>query len=511
MSTKRKVLQGSASNIVRVLLSMLVSLVLPPFLVHRLSAAEYSAWVLILQLGAYAGLLDLGLQTAIGKFVAEHDATGDREANHHLVSTSFTILAIAALISISGLLVLVKQVPALFSQMPAALLPDVRLGVFAVGLSTAFALPFGAFASIFTGLQKYAYPTIVAITSRVGSAAALIILLLLHGGLVQMALVMAVFNVGTGVAQFIGWRNYARERVAFTFLLFHRRSAVRLVKYGSVLSLWTLSMLLISGLDTVIVGHYDYKNTGFYAIATSATNVMLVLVSSLFGPLLPALSSMEARSTPQQLGELCIRITRYCVLVLCLLGLPLFFGAYPLLSLWVGRSYAAHSAIYVAVLVVGNAVRQLALPYVIAVVATGKQHMATIAAVAEASVNFGLSIWLVQKFGAIGVAIGTVAGAIVSVAVHILVSMHYTRATIFIERSSYVVAGLLRPLLTTAPSFCLLFFWRKYSMLPAAPPILAIWAVLTLALAWWVGLSAEDRRLGKAAVTRVLNWRREPL
>jgi len=93
--------------------------------------------------------------------------------------------------------------------------------------------------------------------------------------------------------------------------------------------------------------------------------------------------------------------------------------------------------------------------------------------------------------------------------VHILVSMHYTRSTIFIERARYVVVGLLRPLLTTAPSFCLFFFWRKYSMLPAEPAILAIWAVLTLALAWWVGLSADDRRLGKASVMRLLFWRRE--
>ena len=58
MSRKRKVLQGSASNMVRVLLSLMVSLVLPPFLVHRLSTAEYGAWVLILQCSAYVGLLD---------------------------------------------------------------------------------------------------------------------------------------------------------------------------------------------------------------------------------------------------------------------------------------------------------------------------------------------------------------------------------------------------------------------------------------------------------------------
>ena len=38
MSHKRKVLKGSASNLVRMLLSMLVSLVLPPFLVHRMAA-----------------------------------------------------------------------------------------------------------------------------------------------------------------------------------------------------------------------------------------------------------------------------------------------------------------------------------------------------------------------------------------------------------------------------------------------------------------------------------------
>src|ERR1700761_9255112 len=78
-SNKRRVLQGSASNVVRLVLSMLVSLVLPPFLVHHMPPAEYSAWVLILQLSTYVGLLDLGMQTAIGKFVAEYDAAQDHE------------------------------------------------------------------------------------------------------------------------------------------------------------------------------------------------------------------------------------------------------------------------------------------------------------------------------------------------------------------------------------------------------------------------------------------------
>ena len=47
-------------------------------------------------------------------------------------------------------------------------------------------------------------------------------------------------------------------------------------------------------------------------------------------------------------------MTRYCTLLLCLLGLPLLFGAYPLLSLWVGHQYAIRSALYLEILVIGN-------------------------------------------------------------------------------------------------------------------------------------------------------------
>ena len=145
MSHKRKVLQGSASNLIRILLSMFVSLVLPPFLVHHMPPTEYSAWVLILQLSAYVNLLDFGLQTAIGKYVAEFDASGDRDASHHLVSTSFTLLALGAVIGCGAIAVMVLRVPQLFHQMPATLVPEVRIALLAVGLSAALALPFGTF------------------------------------------------------------------------------------------------------------------------------------------------------------------------------------------------------------------------------------------------------------------------------------------------------------------------------------------------------------------------------
>jgi O-antigen/teichoic acid export membrane protein len=376
-------------------------------------------------------------------------------------------------------------------------------------LSSAFALPFSAFLSTFVGLQQYVFPTFIATVSRVGSAAALVVLLLMHRSLVDLALVMAGFNVATAITQFYGWRRLLRARVSFSFLWFDRRYAILLAKYGSVLSIWTLAMFFVSGLDLVIVGHYRYQDTGFYAIANGPAAFMVALVSSVFGPLIPAVSSMQSGNTAARIGDLCIRVTRYCVLFLCLLGLTLGFGAYPLLSLWVGKHYAVQSALYLQVLVLGNLVRQIAMPYILMVVATGKQHLATVAAIAEACVNLVLSIWLVQKIGAVGVALGTFIGAFVSIGVHWVVSVPQTQATIQIPRPRFLLQGVLRPLLILTPSMLAYPFWRKLSMLPAQPAILALWVLATVVVGWWVVLTADDRREAEATLRRLLYWRTE--
>lgn len=506
MSHKQKILKGSASNLLRVLVSALVALVLPPFLVHRMSAAEYSAWVLILQLSAYVNLLDLGLQTAIGKFVAEYDAIDNLEASGRILSSSFAILCLAALIGAAIIGVITWRLPQLFHQMPSALVGSVRLGLLSVGLSLCLALPFNAFLATFTGLQRYLFPAVLSVMAKLLSTTAIVVLLIMHGSIVKLAVLMAGFNVATAIAQFVGWRIYARHRVNFSFKYIDRGYGRMLAKYGSILSIWTFSGLFISGLDTVIVGHFDYVNTGFYAIGSSVTNFMLLIVGSLFGPLLPAVSSLQPGSTPRQVGEITVRATRYCSLLLFLIALPVFWGAYPLLTAWVGRDYANHSTLLLEVLLLGNIVRQFAYPYALVVVATGKQHLATISSVAEAIVNFSISVILVQKIGAVGVAIGTLAGAFVSVAVHILLSMHLTQSTMLISRKKFILNGILRPFLCVIPSIFLVFFWKQYALVPAAPGIIALWALCTLGTAWLTGLDSKEHREFIGVFSHLLYW-----
>ncbi len=504
MLSARKVLQGSASNIIRLIFSLLVGIVLPRVLVHHLSQAEYSTWVLILQLSTYVTLLDLGLQTVVAKFVAEHHATGDRDANRRLISSSFSVLGIAALIGMGIVGFMVWRVPHFFAQMPPALYPQARIGLFAVGFSAAFALPFGPFLSAFAGLQEYFFPTAIALVSRILSAAALIGFTFLHASLAELACALAVVNIFTALAQYAGWRRYARQYLDFTFFFLDRATANTLLRSGGVIAIWTVGGLFVSGLDTIIVGHFDFANTGFYALAASVTNFMLMFINSLFAPLMPAVSAMQTTSTPKQIGDLTIRVSRYCTLVVCLAGLPLLVGAYPLLTLWVGQQYAAKTSAFLQILVLGNCVRQLGYPYSLIVIATGKQYFATIASVSEALVNLCLSVWLAHRIGAMGVAIGTLAGAFVSVGLHLLVSMPLTRPAIKLNVSNFVLQSFLRSLLCVTPLLFLVSSWNRSSLMPANPSLLVLWAMATLGLMYTVGLTAEDRSNLQRYVSRLL-------
>jgi O-antigen/teichoic acid export membrane protein len=483
---------------------MLVALVLPPLLVHRMTPPEYSAWVLILQCSAYVNLLDLGLQAAISKYVAEFNAAGDRAACGRILSSSFMVLCICASIGVVVIAIVTWKVPELFVQMPPALIGNLRMGILVVGLSAVLALPFGAFLAAFTGLQNYGFPTVLAMSSKILSTALLAGLLLMHGTLMQLVWVIAAFNLVTALGQVVGWRRFAKERVGFSFTMVDSAWAWRLVKYGSTFSIWTAAMLFVSGLDVVIVGHFDYHNTGYYGIATAATNFMLALIGSLFSPLIPAVSSLQSERTPGQIGEMAVKATRYCALLICFTGLPFLFGAYPILKLWVGGNYASHSALFLEVLVLGNGIRMLGYPYALIVLATGQQYLATFAAVAEAAVNISVSIYLAQRVGAVGVAIGTLVGAFVSVGVHIVVTMKLTRATALISRPHLLLEGLLRPVSCLIPSLFLLPYWKTATMLAASPLWIATWFLATLAIAWFIGLRSRERQGLKVVFSRLV-------
>ncbi len=480
-----------AASLARVFAVSLVALVLPAYLAQHLPVSTYAAWVLILQLAAYVSYLDLGIQTAVSKFVAEYDAKGNRAGAGHYASAGLVLMMLAALLGVGLSFVLAWEVPRLFRSMPEVLYHDVRVSLVLVGSSLSFGLICAIYSAVFQGLQRYGIPMTIAIVNRASFVAVVVAVVAFHGNLTEMGAAVAMVNIATGVLQITAWRRRASHiRLSMGWVEYSVLKKV--ARFCFVQSIWIAGMLCVTGLDVVIVGHYDYAQTAYYSIATLPTSFMLLIVASVLNPLVPASSALITLRSATEMGELLAKATRYSTMILLLTGLPLIVFGLPLLRLWVGPEYAAHTLSYLQILVLANIIRNLCAPYATMIVASGKQGPATVAAVGEAAVNLGASIYLASRLGAVGVALGTLLGSLVSVSLHFAVSMHYSSTTLAISRSRLAVKGLLQPLSIAIPSLILLLLWPLSGM-TLTPGWSVVWIAVTLAFAWLAALGRDER------------------
>jgi len=497
----RSVASNSVANVTRLAATSVVAILLPAYLTHRLPVKTYAAWVLILQLSAYVGYLDFGVQTAVSKYIAEYEAKRDTAGCNRCASVGLVIMLVACALGVLLTLVLAWQVPNVLRTMPPSLYHDVRLSIVFVGVSLSIGLASSVFVAIFLGLQRYRVPMVVTIVSRLLSGAVICATVASHGSLVAMGVAAGCMNIFTALLQWIAWRKMAYQiRISVHFV--DLPTLVKMVKYCGVLTVWSVCMLCVSGLDVTIVGHYSFRETAYYSIATSPTTFVLMITSALMGPLLPAASALGVHLSRTQMGGILLRSTRYAAIILLLTGLPMLVAGYAILRVWVGPAYAAHSIQFLRILVVANIIRNLCAPYATMVVAMSRQRVATASALTEGIVNLVSSILLARRMGALGVAMGTLLGAAAGVAMHFGISMRYTQSSLTLSRVELLVKGMLRPALIAIPSVLLVRHWWQ----PGPPSIDArlyvAWSVVTLLLAWFIGMSRQDRALAFRLVSR---------
>jgi O-antigen/teichoic acid export membrane protein len=136
--------------------------------------------------------------------------------------------------------------------------------------------------------------------------------------------------------------------------------------------------------------------------------------------------------------------------LLLLTGLPILLCAKFGLNLWAGTAYGTVATPILQMLIVANIVRLAGTPYSVILLGTGQQHLATASPLMEGVTNLIVSIVAGYYLGAIGVAFGTLVGAVVGLLAHVFYNLPRTR-TIQCQRHALVREGLLLPLVCSLP------------------------------------------------------------
>lgn len=487
------ILKSAAANIVRGGAAALVAFVLPPFLARMMPPPSYGAWLLILQLAGLVAYLDFGIQTAVGRYVAYANEASDPEHRDQIVSTSFLALAAAGALALVASIVVAVFLPNIFRQMPGALIGDSRIALLLVASSLAIGLPASVFNGVFVGLQRYEVPAATIGGSRIVSALLIVLVVKQRGGLAAMGAVVAAANLASYALQYWMYKRVTGTyRISRSMVSLH--ASRELFHYCLGLSVWSFGMLLVSGLDISLVGYFQFSAVVYYAVAASLTTILTGLHSALFTVMIPSSAVLHARSQPRELAQVVVSATRYSMFILLITGLPLFGASRLFLRLWVGPSYADHGALILQLLVGANVIRLSGVPYSMVLIGTGQQRLVMFTPILEGVCNLVVSLWAGYLFGAMGVAIGTLFGSIVSIAGHVFYNMPRTTG-IALRVSDYLRDGLLRPGVCALPAIACYLVLHSFSPLDVLPRYLCLAAAIaaTGLLIWRWGLVGSER------------------
>ena len=464
-----RIFKNASSNIMRGGATALVALVLPHFLTRLLDAPRFAAWALMLQIAAYMNYLDFGLQLAISRSVAQAMDRKDTQAVNANVSTSLVLLGCLSLVALSLIGVILLFIPRIFSGAPVELINEVRLGVAVLTAGAAIALPFSAFTGTLVGIERNDITALGIGGSRIMGAVTVVIAVRHTHSLAVLALCMSVWMVLGGLTQFVGSKLLVVGlRISRHF---HNSSMMReLLGFAWTNALSSVCMIVIGGMDLIIVGKFDFNATGPYSIATTLTTFLYGLHAMVGGAVFPPLAVMQQRKDLRGIHFLLSTLTRFTSLTNVLAVLVAYFFGYRVLTFWVGQSYALSALPVLKVLLIANAVRLIAGPFAVGLLATGQQRHTLAGTAAEAVVNLVLSVLGGWKFGPIGVAYGTLLGAFVGVLWIMFLTSRWVEEHLLSAWDLFSY-GVIQPLFISGPlvlaaMYCLWTSRYVHSILP---------------------------------------------
>jgi O-antigen/teichoic acid export membrane protein len=210
-------------------------------------------------------------------------------------------------------------------------------------------------------------------------------------------------------------------------------------------------MLLINGFDLILVGRFQFAGVVPYSVSATLITFLAGAQQSIFGVIMPHAAELHARQNSEALGNLLVKTTKLGVLVMLLTGLPLIVFAHPIIKTWIGPQFAQIGGKILLILVIANMLRLTGAPFASILIGTGQQRLVVLTPLMEGVTNLVFSIGLGIKFGAIGVAWGTLIGAVAAVLANVCYNLPRVQYNIKCSRLRYVSEGLAIPALCGVP------------------------------------------------------------
>ena len=263
------------------------------------------------------------------------------------------------------------------------------------------------FIGVLRGFEQYRVAAQVTSSMRILAIAASVLLAYLHGDVasimagilcsVAASAVLLAVSVRSNVGAILAWPSWDATELS------------EVLSFGATSWLLGLSGMIFNQLDRLIVGLFlGPVEVGYYSVCAQAAQPIHGVVSSGLHFLFPNLSTRVANGEPASIRKAIRRALGWNLLFVLLLSTPLIFFSRGFLTLWMGKAFAAHAWLTLALLSVASGLLALNVTLHYSLLAMGDIRYVAVLNLVAGAAMLGIMMLLVPRFGIVGAALGRI-------------------------------------------------------------------------------------------------------
>jgi O-antigen/teichoic acid export membrane protein len=413
-----KIVRNTLYNIGGSMWNYLAHFLLTPYIISRVGVEGYGVWSLVFVFINYFAYFDLSVNTSYVKYIAEYYTKGDsRRINEVVNSGGFFYLLFAFLVI--TLLFPLRSLFLSFFNIPSLLLNDTLVVLFVVLIITLISRVFEVFTAILYGLQRMDVTNKLTIYMTFPKVAGVIFFLERGWGIRGLAINEAMMVFITILATILLSKKFfpeivlGREHVSFVRFK-------ELFRFGIKLFASRISTFTNFQFDKVLISHFiSVGYVTYYDLGSKIVNFIRQFILLITSAVLPAASELQAEGQEERVYSLYRRSTKYVISF----GLPIMLfaviSAPAILFGWIGEGYDS-SVNILRVLALGYFFNTAAGTISPIVQGIGRPDIQMWIAILSVSLNVPLSIFLIQRFGFLGAALGTTIAMVIAASIYFL-------------------------------------------------------------------------------------------
>lgn len=397
--------KGAMLNWLSLGLNFGVSFVVTPIIIRQLGSIGFGMWALIQSFAGYYGLVNLGLASALQRFVSRDLAKGDLASLQQTVGTAVSFFAGTGLLVLLAALLL-RDPAAGFFDIPATDAP--AFGMTLLLCATAVVADFfGALlTTLFTARERFDLSNGLSIARQVVQASGILFVLHHSPSINGIAAVVC----GVSLVSLLAGRLLAGSLYPDTALTWRGARMARLkelLHYGTSTMLLTISNIVRLRLGNLVIAKTaGLSAVGMFTVASNLVLQMNSIMASSFNVLNPRFTRLHTEEKQAELQALYRLALFVSSSMACGMGLMMLVFGERFILFWIGESFLpAVPLLHVLTIAYVFALAQA--PSWNLMFALARHHYMSRVTIIEAGGIVALGLWLSQTHGAIGFAWAT--------------------------------------------------------------------------------------------------------